>query len=100
MSGASSCRCIGIAGCIRYHQGSFTRSLWLFANVKWEGASQLSLRTYTKVEAYLGEVPIPNWTHWQSIGYYNFNWAGTNSDMTHFMVLSAKVRRNGRYGML
>ena len=27
ISGASSCRCIGIAGCLRYNQGSFTRFL-------------------------------------------------------------------------
>ena len=27
ISGASSCRCIGIAGCIRYNQRSFTHVL-------------------------------------------------------------------------
>jgi hypothetical protein len=27
ISGASSCRCIGIAGCLRYNQESFT---WIF----------------------------------------------------------------------
>ena len=30
----------------------------------------------------------------QSIGYRNFNQVGTNSAMTHVIVLSAKVRRN------
>ena len=41
ISRASSCMCIGIAGCLRYNWGSFTRfsgkSLVNFANVKWGG---------------------------------------------------------------
>ena len=42
ISGASSCGCIGIAGCARYNRGSFTQGLGkslvrVFANVKWEG---------------------------------------------------------------
>ena len=39
--GASSCRCIGIAGCVRYNRGSFTqvlgKSLVICYNVKWGG---------------------------------------------------------------
>ena len=38
--GASSWWCIGIAGCLRYNRGSFTRilgNLWLFGNVKCGG---------------------------------------------------------------
>jgi len=46
ISGVSSCRCIGIAGRVRYNRGSFTRvlgSLWLFANVKWGGGISVQL---------------------------------------------------------
>ena len=32
--------------------------------------------------------------HQQSIGYRNFDQVGTNSDMTHVMILSTKLRRN------
>ena len=48
ISGASSCRCIGIVGCLHYNRGSFTRflrSLWLFGNVKWgEGIKEMHLK--------------------------------------------------------
>jgi hypothetical protein len=40
ISGASSCRCIGIARCIRYNQESFTQFLGktlVCGKVKWEG---------------------------------------------------------------
>jgi hypothetical protein len=58
---ASSCRCIGIAGCLRYNRGSFTQFLeilWVLAKVRWEGGnSPVRLPSWTWLRDQLSSLP-------------------------------------------
>ena len=79
--------------------------VWYFGQVRMKGPTCIQSRPI--VEALLFPIKIPStiyevlefWSCWFSIPIrlgFNFNQAGTNSVMTHVMILSAKVSRNER----